>query len=331
MLILMIMVYLIPQTPHILHPLSSLEWEERPSLPVEMYDAQAVFLDGTLHVGGGDTKVSLRDDAKLYSCKPGGDGSWTATVTPTYYYALTTYHSHLLLVGGTEYPSVQITNKIYTMIDGEFKELLPPVKEKRCVSSVVSSGSVLAVAGGYVGSRPLFSVEVYNDGQWTSRQSLPGACYDMKSVFHGDKWILIGGTEQGTKVYCISLQSLVSGTEQSSWETLPDVPFQFSATAVVDGRILSIGGRTIKFFVPKSCIHAYSPDTQSWIHVGDLPAPLEVMCSIILPSGELMVIGISDEAGFLYQRIFQAFIKGECRFCTRCVAKTSYLLSGNHK
>ena len=311
MLILMLTAYLFPQTPDIIHPLSLLEWEERPSLPVVMYDAQAVFLDGTLHVGGRSTEWMSRDDARLYSCKSGSDGSWTATDTPTYRYALTTYDSRLLLVGGIEYPSKQFTNKIFTMIDEEFKELLPPLKEKRCSTSVVSSGSVLAVAGGYDGSNTgsvnLSSVEVYNSGQWTAGQSLPEACFDMKSVFHGDKWILIGGYRQRTtcKVYCVSLQSLVSGTEQSPWETLPDVPLPYSAAAVFGSRILSIGGVG---FNPTSSIYAYSPDTQSWIHVGDLPTPLRSMCAIVVPSGELIVIGGWNEVSQSKQ-VFRAFIK----------------------
>ena len=306
MLILTMMVYLIPQTPDILHPLSSLEWEECPSLPEGMYNAQAEFLDGTLHVGGGITTWSLRDDARLYSCIPGGDGSWTATDTPTYFSALTTYDSHLLLVGGKEYTSEQITNKIYTMIDGEFKELLPPMRLKRRSSSAVSSGSVLAVAGGFGGSGILSSVEVYNNGQWTSGQSLPDACYDMKSVFHGDKWILIGSDGQRTKVYCVSLQSLVSGTEQSPWETLPDVPFPHSAAAVFGGRILSIGGGN--YCNPTSSIYAYSRDTQSWIHVGDLPMPLCSTCAIVVPSGELIVLG-GGKQGPWSKQVFRAFIK----------------------
>ena len=301
MLILMIMVYFIPQTPDMLHPL---EWEERPSLPVWMADAQAVFLDGTLHVGGGNTEGSYRNNARLYSCKPGGDGSWTATDTPTCNHALTTYDSHLLLVGGRECPSEQITNKIYTMIDGEFKELLPPMKEKRHSSSAVSSGSVLAVAGGWGGTSTLSSVEVYNNGQWTAGHSLPGACSNMKSVLHGVKWILIGpgGYKPGIKVYCVSLQSLVSGTEQSPWDILPDVPFPYSAVAVVGGRILSIGGGDY----PKctTSIYAYSPDTQSWIHVGDLPTPLRRMCAIVVPSRELIVFG-----GYWRKQVFRAFIK----------------------
>ena len=305
MLILMIMVYLIPQTPDILHPLSTLEWDERPSLPVGIYNAQAVFLDGTLHVGGGITEGSSRDYARLYSCKPGGDGSWTATDTPTYYYALTTYDSHLLLVGGAEYPSNQITNKIYTMIDGEFRELLPRMKEKRWSLSAVSSGLVLAVAGGYDGSRLLSSVEVFSNGQWTSGQSLPYALWNMKSVFLGDKWILIGGYEQGTEVYGVSLQSLVSGTEQSPWETLPDVPFRYSAIAVFGGRILSIGGEK---YPNHTSIYAYSPDTESWIQVGYLPTPLYSTCAIVVPSGELIVLG-GTKRGFMSKQVFRAFIR----------------------
>ena len=310
------MVCLIPQTLDILHPLSSLEWEERPSLPVGMNNAQAVFLDGTLHVGGGDTEGSERGHARLYSCKPGGDGSWTATDTPTYWYALTTYDSRLVLVGGcTEYPSEQTTNKVYTMIDGQFYEKLPPMKEKRRFSCAVSCGSVLVVAGGLGGAGRQWlaseSVDVYNDGEWTCRQSLPEKCYLMKSVLCGDKLILIGGLEQGTKVYCISLQSLVSGTEQSPWEILPDVPFEFSSAAVFGSRILSIGGDD--FDHPTSSIHAYSPDTQSWLHVGRLPAPLDSTCSIVVPAGELTVIGIFEDLakGVVYQRMFRAFIEGE--------------------
>ena len=202
-------------------------------------------------------------------------------------------------------PSEQITNKIYTMIDGEFKELLPPMKERRCSTSVVSSGSVLAAAGGYGGSGKLSFVEVYNNGQWTSGQSLPDACYDMKSVFHGDKWVLIGGSEQGTKVYCVSLQSLVSGTEQSPWETFPDVPFSLSATAAFGGRILSIGGEYLNC---TTSIYAYSSDTQSWIHVGDLPTPLRSTCAIVVPSGELIVLG-GGRIGPWSLHVFRAFIK----------------------
>lgn len=298
----------VPQTPDVLHPLSSLEWEQCPSLPVEMSSAQAVFLDGTLHVGGGITEKIRRDYVRLYSYKPGGDYSWTATDTPTYMYALITYDTHLVLVGGREYPSEQITNKVYTMKDGNFKALLPPMKERRYFSSAVSSGSVLVVAGGSSNSGPLLSVEVFKDGQWTSRQSFPKTCYRMRSVLCGNTWILLGGDMQGTNIYSISLHSLISGKGQSTMETLANVPYTCSAAAIFGSRILSIGGWEYPNHI--SSIHAYSSDTQSWVLVGDLPAPLSSTCAVALPTGELMVIGGEGKRSLKSKQVFRAFIRG---------------------
>ncbi len=120
------------QTLDILHPSTSLEWEEWPSLPVKMSDARSVYLNGTLYVGGGFTdEPGYRADASLYSFKPGVDSTWTVTDTPTYYYTLVVHDSELLLVGGREYPTQEITNKVFTMRDGQFVEALPPMKERR--------------------------------------------------------------------------------------------------------------------------------------------------------------------------------------------------------
>lgn len=299
------------QIPSILLPLSSLKWKKCCSLPVGLYDAQAAFLDGTLHVGGGYTEGTLRDCAKLFSYKLHGDDSWTTTVTPTYYYSLTTFNSCLLLVGGTEYPSEEeeTTNKIYTMINRDFEDSLPPMKEGRQSASVVSSGSALIVAGGY-GFTPLSSVEVYKDGQWTSRQSLPGACYDMKSVLHKDKWFLVGGNGQGTKVYCVSLQSLISGAEadQSLWKILSDAPFECSSAAVFGDHFLSIGGIKNRKITPS--IHAYSDLKRSWILVGELPTPMCCASVIFLPTGELMMIGGYQTSKSWSKQAFLAFIEG---------------------
>ena len=66
------------QSPDILHPSTSLEWEEWPSLPVGMSDVHVVCMNGTVFVGGGRTTLALimkrsRDEARLYSFRPGMD------------------------------------------------------------------------------------------------------------------------------------------------------------------------------------------------------------------------------------------------------------------
>ncbi len=194
------------QTLDILHPSTSLEWEEWPSLPVGRERARSVCLNGTIYVGGITDKPGYRANASLYSFKPGVDSTWTVTDTPTYCYTLVVHNSELLLVGGYEYPTEEITNKVFTMRDGQFVEALPPMKKGRHLLFAVSSGSALVVAGGLGTLKDLSSVEVFKDGQWTTAPSLPIATSMFKSALHGDQWYLISLR----KVFRTSLQSLIS-------------------------------------------------------------------------------------------------------------------------
>ncbi len=228
----------------ILHPSTSLEWVEWPPLPVGMNNVQSVWLNGAVHAGGGSLIVTdLRTEARLYSLRPGVDSEWTVTDTPTYYYALAVRNSELLLVGGSEYPTREITNKVLTMRDGEFFESLPLMNEKRYSPSAVSNGSALVVAGGYGTSGELSSsVEVLKDGQWTTALSLPRPGCFMQSALHGDQWYIV---HQLRSAFRVSLQSLTSGTDSLPWKTLPDAPNSYSAAAFFGGRFLSIGGRRL--------------------------------------------------------------------------------------
>ncbi len=274
------------QTLDILHPSTSLEWEEWPSLPVGMSDASSVYLNGTLYVGGEIiNEPDWEADASLYSFKPGVDFTWTVTNTPTSYYTLVVHDSELLLVGGCECSTGDVTNKIFTMRDGEFVETLPPMKVRRESPSAVSSGSALVVAGGCDASGDLSSVEVFKDGQWTTAPSLPSAGSVMQSALHGDQWYLI--TYQG-KVVCVSLLSLISGSDPSPWETLPDAPNYSPATAFLCGHLVSIGKGSHSSLT--TTIYAFSSSTQSWVYVADMPLLLGLpMAAVVLLSEQLIV------------------------------------------
>ncbi len=299
------------QTPDILHPSTYLEWEEWPPLPVEMSNARSVYLNGTLYFGGGTTSgPRYRADAALYSFKPGVDSTWTVTHTPTYYSAFVVHDSELLLVGGCEYPTGEITNKVFTMRDGRFVETLPPMKERRRSLSAVSSGSALVVARGEWAT----SVEVFKDGQWTTAPFLPSAGSDMKSALHGDQWYLI--TSFG-KVFCASLQSLVSGGNQSPSETLPDAPNRCSAAAFFGGHLLSIGGED--YHNHTTTIHAFSPSTQSWEHVADLPLPLDRPTAVVLSREQLIVSSGT--------RVLHGRLSGELILCNASVQMSTLFAS----
>ena len=192
------------------------------------------------------------------------------------------------------------------MRDGQFVEVLPPMKERRRSSSVVSSGSALVVAGGWGTSGELSSVEVFKDGQWTTAPSLPNAGNDIKSALHGDLLYLI---MQNRKVFCASLQSLISGGDQSPWETLPDAPNYYSAAAFFGGHLLSIGGGV--YLNPTTTIHAFSPSTQSWEHVAHLPLPLSYPTAVVLSSEQLIV---NSRARVLHGKLSGEFINKCCMF-----------------
>ncbi len=266
-------------------------------------NASLVYLNGTLYVGGGYT-TDFRANAALYSFQPGVDSTWTVTDTPTYWYTLLVHDSELLLVGGHEYPTHEITNKVFTMRDGQFVEVLPPMNERRVSPSAVSSGSALVVAGGWGTSGLLSSVEVFKDGQWMTAPSLPSAGHNMQSALHGDQWYLI--TNEG-KVFCASLQSLISGADKSPWETLPDAPNRFSAAAFFGGHLLSIGGD----------IHALSTFTQSWERAWERAADLSLLSlgrplAVVLSSEQLIVINGA--------RVHHGKLKGELVLCYKYCA-----------
>ena len=116
----------------LLHPFASLEWRECKELPVGMDDAQAVWLEDKLYMGGGYTFYTLeshRHEARLYIYTP-TTNMWDAMDTPVYWFAITTYHSQLVLVGGREYVSPgggPVSNKLWTLDEIGLQETLPPM------------------------------------------------------------------------------------------------------------------------------------------------------------------------------------------------------------
>ena len=277
--------------------LASLKWDHLRELPVPIWNTQAAVIGDKLYVGGGETPDNFRDDARIYIyCLSANH--WDTMDAPVYHFALTTYHSQLVLVGGWEFvgemPGV-LTNKLWTLSKhDELQEVLPPMLTERYSASAIDHEDHLIVAGGGTVLDLLNVVEIYRgkNRQWFSVEPLPKPCSGMKSTVYNKHWYLIGGCGQEQEAYFASLDSLIASCEKllqnTPWKRLPDVPLKCTSTAVFGNRLIIIGGELAS---PSSAVNAYSPSSQSWIHVGDMPAPLSDTCTIVLPSGELMVIG----------------------------------------
>ena len=277
-------------------------------LPVGTHDAKAVYFEDKLYVGGGTvtTTVSLRDEASLYIYTPTTD-LWEAVSTPVSLFAPITYHSQLILVGGVEYVGESqpgpLTNKLWTLsAQDQWQETLPPMKTKRYGASAVSYGDHLLVAGG--GSE----IEIYNSRYWVeTKYPLSRECWDMKSTVLDGHWYLMGGYEQEEEVYYASLDSLVQASEALQplpiWKRLPNVPCELCSCAVLDDKLIAVGGLPLT-----SKIHIYSLHTKSWMYVGDIPVTLCNTCTIQLPTGELMIIGGLPEMNM--SKVYKFILKG---------------------
>ena len=305
----------------ILHPfLASLKWRECRELPVGMYNAQVVWLGDKL-CGAGVASGSEKNDARLYIYTPTTD-TWSEIDTPVYRFALITYHSQLVLVGGRKYVGEErdgpATNKLLTLTEhDQWRETLPPMTTKRHNASAVEFAGNIVVAGGFdKEGRSIDIVEVYNGHHWTKVQCLPKPCCFMKSTVLSGHWYLMGGVGQEKEVYYTSLDSLVASCQPSEkplpsvWERLPDVPHKRSSIAVFGNRLIAVGGGTYPSH--SSSIHAYSPHTQSWLYLGDMPVKLQSTCTAVLPTGELMVIGgVSIRSTFMVEsRVYKTSLNG---------------------
>ena len=140
------------------------QWTECRGLPVQVGGTiQAVWLKDKVYVGGGTTLRSTTSDARLYAYTP-STNTWITldAVTPgVYYFAITTYHSQLVLVGGCKYASGKDTNELWTLSkDGQWQETLLPMPTPCGLgTSAMGHGDYLLVIND---NNPISKVYVYN-------------------------------------------------------------------------------------------------------------------------------------------------------------------------
>lgn len=266
-------------------------------MPVSVYNAQAVVLKNKAYIGGGSLYPEPSSRLLVYDFTK---NSWNTLETPTDLYALATFHSQLVLVGG-RYPDTEVaTNQLWVLDEQDhWTQPFPPMKTERCLVSAVSVGDHLIVAGGCSATvlgdvRALNVVEMYDGHQWKQVRSLPRALWRLKSAVLGRNWYLAGETKQVCKVYYTSLESLIATSEEagqtSVWKNLPDAPLQWSTLAVFRNLLITLGpGHNYN-----SAVHAYKTD--SWVHVGDLPVAFYSPCAPV-PTGDRLLVVAGTESG----------------------------------
>ena len=277
-----------------------------------MSHLQCVLLHDVLYVGGG--YIPLEDSTKLFMSNIVSERLvWDVCRTPTECYALTTYHSQLVLVGGRKPSICKQSNMLWTLSSDAEMNWQPSIQEmptKRYGASAMNTGTpeYLVVAGGVGDSGYLLdTVEVFTGKEWCTIEPLPRRCSHLRCTLHEEKYYLFGGYSCGEAMYSCDIKLLLKLCEKSSVNTMPfplwnKSYLDFPILASFGQHLVSIKGNNYS----RHAIVALSPLSQSWVHVGKLPIALDSVASIVLPTGELIVIG-STQKSF----IDTATIRGE--------------------
>ena len=270
-----------------------------------MKEAQAVQFKQKLYVGAGTAIMTRWDSAVLYVYTLGAN-TWNRVDTPVYDFALATYRSKIVLVGGRKYMHCDpekignITDILWTS-DSEPDELsswqkngLPCMKVKRCGASAVGNKDILVVAGGNVSSS---EVEIYDGSQWWMVNQ-PSGFHAAKSLVLFDECLYLMSGISIRYTTLVSLKTSYQSNTDVIWKELTDIPQQLSWSnlAVFGNRLIVTNGTTT---------YAYSHITQCWVHACDTPDDLKLFsaCAVGLPSEDLMILGGQSEMG--WKRVIQ--------------------------
>ncbi len=282
-------------------PPLTLKWRRGIDMPIKMSrSVQSVVIGDTVYVGGGWTDID-RDRCTVMQLE---QDQWT--ILPEYTarcFAMTSLANRLVLVGGHDPRYNQPTNQLAVFNSGRWTHPYPPMSIARYCSTAVSFNNNIIVAGGWIVAGRISSVEVLDvaSRRWYIAQSLPNARNDMKSTLIGNTLYLMGGWDHtgATKtVYHVDLNELIAKAlsnldTHTLWQTLQEVPLEYSAPLSIGRSLLAVGGRVNdrRNPVSSSSIFLYQPDTRRWVKVGDLlTARYRCTCSV-LPSGEVIVAG----------------------------------------
>ena len=278
-----------------------MNWKKCKDMPSGMTYAQTVLISGKVYVGGGGTASD--DDYYLIQQYSPADDRWsTLPPAPVRLFGLGELNGQLVIVGGVTRQGAVI-GKVQTFDSSSQKwvESILPMSTARFNAAVFSQPSCLTVVGGTdQRGKQISDVEILipQTSQWHNASPAPSPLSLMTTTIIHNKCFLAEYIDSA-KVYqlCVSVHLATATTGSSvtpqvttEWKDLPELPYKRFALGSLNGCLLAVGGE--KRLDPISTVQCYSPITNTWERVGDLPDRRRYCSAALLPTtGELLVMG----------------------------------------
>ena len=212
---------------------------------------------------------------------------------PYMYSGLAIIDSELTTVGGLD--RAGCTNRLFTLRQGKWVEVYPPMNSARSRPAVVSTsdGDYLIAIGGYDsdGARTA-TVELFHvtSRRWYKLTDLPPPHPSPSATICGDQLHVIGIDGEG---YSCSLQSLPSNDRPItspltlSWKPLPPLPVTYSTAATLCGQLVLIGGEQGRSTV--NPIHQLVEG--QWVEIGSMTSGRWQCLAVSLSPDRILIMG----------------------------------------
>ena len=206
--------------------------------------------------------------------------------------------SELTTVGGWDGDG-RTTNKLFTLRQGKWVEVYPPINTARSCHAVVSTSDgdyLIAIGGDGSDGVTTATVELFHvkSRRWYKLTDLPQPLIQPSATICGDLLHVIGRDCNG---YSCSLQSLPSNDRPItspltlSWKPLPPLPVELSTAATLCGRLVLIGGLQVLSTV--NSIHQLVEG--QWVEIGSMTSG-RCWCLAVSPSPDRILIVSGDGA-----------------------------------
>ena len=272
---------------------------------------QAVEIEGTVYVGGGNTSLSVENNSNIVMAYDMQSSQWLSL--PPYsarYFSMTVINYKLVLVGGYCNGECSRELGVWQTNDRQWTQPFPPMPTARIRASSTYYKHWLVVVGGYKDLRSIDTVEVWDviTNQWSTGPSTPTP-YEMNSVVIENTLYLMGGSYKSYyDVYSASMEAIVTAQPSQSssiWQKLAPLNSKYSCPFNIRGALLTVGGLN-KDNEPTSAIMRYSSETSTWVPAGELPQALHD-CTCISLADKIYVFGGNTKSRYLKDMYYHTY------------------------
>ena len=294
-----------------------MKWQKCRDIPTDTSCAQAVVIRGIVYVGGGDT-CRWNDDDKylIQQYSPTNDKWSTLPPAPVRYFGMGELNGQLVIVGGKTREGV-VTGKVLSL--GGFawfrkwKESIPPMPTACHSPAVFSQPSCLTVVGGRDQLRTsLSAVKVFipHTSEWHIASPAPSPLSRMATTVIQNKCFLAEYDSNELYQLCVSVHQTATSSSITpkvitEWKAIADLPHTYSALGSVNECLLAVGGGWLN---PITTILCFSPITNTWNTVGELAEPRRNCTTVLLPTGELLVMGGNVTLSSYTKKVWRAAV-----------------------